>query len=112
MRLSAHYQLYRENPEGYRNLTRAVFLRLEPFRDLYARVEFLQGDEVAIDLLVKGSGKGRFIPLNDRSRHRITSLDEDPDLTDIITRREGDQPRARYSLERLQEALIEELILG
>lgn len=110
MRLANHYQLYYRNPEGYRNLTRSIFLRLEPFTSLYVRVEFLQGDEVAIDLMVRESKEERFISINSGSRHRIMSLDEDPALIDAITKMEGNNPQVKRSLEKLQETLIQELI--
>ncbi|MFQ6076943.1 MAG: hypothetical protein ACE5Z5_12585 [Candidatus Bathyarchaeia archaeon] len=119
LRLNAHYRLYRQNPEGYRDLTMSVFIRLEPFKDLYAKVEFLQGSEVVIDLLLraptaeeKGSAEEGFIPIHKGLQLRIMGLDKDAALIDAITRVKGDNPHVKRSLERLQEALIEELITG
>lgn len=119
MRLAVHYQLYQKNPERYKGLTRSIFLRLEPFTNLYARVEFLQDGMVGIDLMVrdlvageKGVLDKEFTSIHDGSKHRIMRLDEDKALQDAIRRVEGENPFIRQSLERLQEALIEELIAG
>ena len=111
MRFEAHLQLYQKNPEGYRSLTRSVFLKLEPFSDLYARVEFLKGDEVAIDLVL-GDPAGRLTPFRARTIHRLSRLDEETELLDAIRNVEGNTPYAQQSLEILQEALIQELITG
>ena len=117
MRLSAHYKLYQRSPERYRNLTKSIFLRLDPFEDLYARVEFLEDDEVAIDLMKREPTpeelpEKQFIPIHNGSSHRIMRLDEDKILHNAIAQTEGDSPLIKYSLERLQEALIAELIAG
>ena len=111
MRFEAHLQLYQNNPEGYRSLTRSVFYQLKPFTDLYARVEFLWGDEVAIDLVLRDPA-GRLTPVEVRSIHRISRLDKEPELLDAIRDVEDNTPYAQQSLERLQEALIQELITG
>ena len=118
MRLEAHYELYQKNPERYRNLTKSVFLRLDPFEDLYARVEFLEGDEVAIDLIrrepvteTEELTEERFVQIHSGSTLRIMRLDEDKALHGAIAQTEGDSPLVKHSLERLQEALIEELIM-
>jgi hypothetical protein len=111
MRFEAHLQLYQKNPEGYRNLTRSVFHQLKPFTNLYARVEFLWGDEVAIDLVLRDPA-GRLTPVKVRSVHSISGLDEEPELLDAIRNVEDNAPYAQQSLERLQEALIQELITG
>lgn len=119
MRLAAQYKLYQRSPERYRNLTKSIFLRLDPFENLYARVEFLQDDEVAIDLLkrdpateTKEALEKQLIPIHNGSIHRIMRLDEDKILHNAIAQTEGDSSLIKYSLERLQEAIIEELITG
>jgi hypothetical protein len=118
MRLAAHYEPYQRSPERYRNLTKSIFLRLDPYEDLYARVEFLEDDEVAIDLMrrepdaeTEESPEKRFVQIHNGSSHRIMSLDKDKALYITIARTEGDSPLVRHSLERLQEALVEELIM-
>ncbi|MFQ6076510.1 MAG: hypothetical protein ACE5Z5_10315 [Candidatus Bathyarchaeia archaeon] len=119
MRPAAHHRLYQKNPTRYRDITRSVFLRLDPFKDLYARVEFLNGDEVAVDLLLKdptAEARGiidkQLTPIHTGSRLSIMELDGDRALHDAVRRVKGKDPSVRQSLERLQEALLEELITG
>jgi hypothetical protein len=119
MRLAVHHRLYRRNPLRYRDLTKSLFLRLHPFEDFFARVEFLHDDEVTIDLLrrdplaaEKGMLDIEFASIYNGSRHRIMELDEDEDLFEAIRQIEGETSFIKGSLERLQEALLEALIAG